>query len=113
MAAPPNGRGFSDIGYHYVIDLDGTIEPGRAEGVVGAHCENHNHNSIGICMIGIDQFSDEQWVSLKKLCLSIMNHYGLSLDQVMCHYEFDTAIKQGKTCPNFKVETLHQLIQGE
>ena len=30
-------RGFDDIGYHYVIDLDGTIEKGRDEALVGAH----------------------------------------------------------------------------
>ena len=45
-------RGFKDIGYHYVIRLDGTIEEGRPEEIVGAHCVNHNSNSIGICYIG-------------------------------------------------------------
>lgn len=45
-------RGFLKIGYHYVIDLDGTIEKGRPEPEVGAHCTNHNKYSIGICTIG-------------------------------------------------------------
>ena len=45
-------RGFSDIGYHFVIDLDGTIEPGRPIEQTGAHCTGHNRNSIGICYIG-------------------------------------------------------------
>ena len=40
------------IGYHYVIRRDGTIEPGRPEWMVGAHCLNHNAHSIGICYEG-------------------------------------------------------------
>ncbi len=51
------GRGWRDIGYHYVIRLDGTIEVGRTIERVGAHCigrngEDHNSHSIGICYIG-------------------------------------------------------------
>ena len=51
-------RGFNDIGYHYVILLDGTIEVGRAEDQIGAHCSNHNANSIGICYIGGAEWRD-------------------------------------------------------
>lgn len=45
-------RGFNDIGYHYVIDLDGTVEQGRPIEQAGAHCTGHNAHSIGICYIG-------------------------------------------------------------
>ena len=45
-------RGFKKIGYHYVIDLDGTIEVGRDEDEIGAHCVGHNRESLGICYIG-------------------------------------------------------------
>ena len=45
-------RGWSGIGYHYVIYRDGTIHAGRPEWQVGAHCRNHNAHSIGICYIG-------------------------------------------------------------
>ena len=47
-----NGNGWSDIGYHYVIKLDGDIETGRQLDKVGAHCKGHNKDSIGICYIG-------------------------------------------------------------
>ena len=40
------------IGYHYVIRRDGSIEPGRPEWLTGAHCQNHNAHSIGICYEG-------------------------------------------------------------
>ena len=45
-------RGFDEIGYNVVVDLDGTIEPGRSEAKPGAHCKGHNSDSIGICYIG-------------------------------------------------------------
>jgi len=45
-------RGWSDIGYHYVIDRKGHILPGRDVDTVGAHCEGHNAHSIGVVYIG-------------------------------------------------------------
>ena len=45
-------RGFDSIGYHYVVDIDGTIEPGRDLECIGAHCKGHNTQSVGICYIG-------------------------------------------------------------
>lgn len=45
-------RGWKDIGYHYVVYLDGSIHKGRDESVVGAHAEGHNRNSIGVCYVG-------------------------------------------------------------
>ena len=52
-------RGFNQIGYHYIIDLDGTIETGRPLTSLGAHCNtkgfsdsSYNKHSIGICYIG-------------------------------------------------------------
>ena len=43
-------RGFSDIGYHFVVRLDGTIEAGRPLELPGAHCRGHNLRSIGVCL---------------------------------------------------------------
>ena len=45
-------RGFSDIGYHYLILVDGTVETGRPLSAIGAHCKGHNAHSIGICYVG-------------------------------------------------------------
>lgn len=47
-------RGFSDIGYHYVVELDGRLVAGRSALVMGAHCKakRGNHESIGICYVG-------------------------------------------------------------
>ena len=65
-AATPEGKNFKAadidrwhrerkmkcIGYHYVVDLDGTVEPGRPESEIGAHCLGHNQYSIGVCYVG-------------------------------------------------------------
>lgn len=45
-------RGFTTIGYHYVIYRDGSIHTGRDINVSGAHCEGHNSHSVGVCYIG-------------------------------------------------------------
>jgi len=46
------GRGWSDIGYHFVVALDGSIDYGRDLDRQGAHTKGHNKGSIGICYIG-------------------------------------------------------------
>lgn len=45
-------RGFADIGYHYVVDINGIVRLGRDVDIVGAHCTGHNSRSIGVCYIG-------------------------------------------------------------
>jgi len=47
-----DGNGWSDIGYHAVIMLDGTLELGRPLERSGAHVKGHNRNTIGVCYIG-------------------------------------------------------------
>lgn len=46
------GNGWDDIGYHYVIELDGSLHVGRDEDIIGSHCKGHNSESIGICYVG-------------------------------------------------------------
>lgn len=45
-------KGFSDIGYHYLIHPDGRVDVGRDIAQVGAHCTRHNFDTIGIAYIG-------------------------------------------------------------
>ncbi len=45
-------RGFSDVGYHYFIQRDGTVEKGRTDTTPGAHARGYNMHSLGICMAG-------------------------------------------------------------
>lgn len=45
-------RGFADIGYHFVVRLDGRVEYGRSLANIGAHCRGHNSRSVGVCYVG-------------------------------------------------------------
>ena len=45
-------RGWSDIGYHFVIRRDGLIDLGRDISTKGAHAKGHNHDSIVVCLVG-------------------------------------------------------------
>lgn len=70
-------RGFKDIGYHYIIELDGIVFQGRPLSKQGAHVRGHNADTIGICYIGgtdntrqrnpKDTRTDAQKRSLRKL----------------------------------------------
>lgn len=103
-------RGFKDIGYHYVVDLDGTIELGRPELQIGAHCSGQNKDSIGICYVGgvdknlrpKDTRTDKQIKSMNKLIKELIDKYSLSLDDVYGHYQFN----KFKACPSVKIDTI-------
>lgn len=83
-------RGFKEIGYHYVIDLDGSVEFGRELPKDGAHCNTsglsgvaYNKHSIGICYIGgldangnpADTRTDAQKLAMHELVLRLMEKY--------------------------------------
>lgn len=67
-------KGWSDIGYHYVIEAGGVVRYGRHIEAAGAHCLNHNKHSVGICLVGgtdgagvYHPFSQDQLDSLNDL----------------------------------------------
>lgn len=88
-------RGFSDIGYHFVITKN-SVEQGRPIDIIGAHCKDHNEGAIGICVNGRVGFSTKQLkmlddtVKILKMCFPIK--------EVRPHRFFN----KDKTCPNFR-----------
>ncbi|KKW38232.1 hypothetical protein A2454_01755 [Candidatus Peribacteria bacterium RIFOXYC2_FULL_55_14] len=91
-----NGRGWGDIGYHYVIDGEGQIYEGRAGGdyVVGGHVYCGNVGTIGIVMLGnfdVEQPAHAQTNSLKWLLAELADRYGLDLEE--------QAVFHGKSMP--------------
>lgn len=97
-------QGWSDIGYHFVIQLDGTIEEGRHVDVVGAHCNGHNQRSIGVCYIGgvtadgrtpKDTRTELQKNALLSLLIDLKGMYPGAA--IYGHHDFD----KGKACPSF------------
>lgn len=95
-------RGWSDIGYHYVIELDGKVQTGRPLARSGAHVAGHNHDSIGICYIGgidkkqkpKDTRTAAQRKALYELTARLRDRYPGAT--VHGHNEF-----ANKACPSF------------
>lgn len=102
-------RGFTDIGYNFVILKNGTICNGRPVEKIPAHIYGHNKNSLGICLTGDKNFSDNQFSSLKKLLLRLMDEYKLTPLDVLPHKAFN----KNKTCPNFDLEKFLTTIYSQ
>lgn len=117
-------KGWSDIGYHYVIRRDGTIEQGRPLEKIGAHVRGYNSRSIGICMIGgkktiqgwVGGYTPEQWVAAGYLAGKL--HAAFPDAQFKGHRDFSPDLnKDGKItrdewikeCPCFDVESVIKL----
>lgn len=98
-------KGYKQVGYHYVICLDGSVEIGREESMVGAHCKGHNATSIGVCYIGgldkkmraKDTRTDEQKASLAKLVMGLKFRYPSAVVRGHNYYA-------RKACPCFDVD---------
>lgn len=99
-------RGFSDVGYHYVVHLDGSVEKGRALEKIGAHCTGHNSVSIGVCYVGgrarnsmtpKDTRTAEQKSALAELVRELCAKFPKAT--VHGHREFSH-----KACPSFDVQ---------
>lgn len=96
-------NGWADIGYHYVIRRDGTIEKGRPLEKAGAHCSGYNANSIGICVVGGGPYGEDkyftkaQFDSLAKLINDLRAEFPDTI--IMGHNE----LNKNKACPVFSV----------
>ena len=104
-------RGWSDIGYHFVIRRDGELEIGRDLDKAGAHTKGYNARSIGICMVGgVDEYNDAQdnftvaqWDTARQLLTYLEIDYPHVT--IAGHNEY-----ANKACPSFDVQK--ELNQG-
>ena len=99
-------RGWDGIGYHHVITLDGDVQNGRPHYWQGAHADPFNKDSLGICLIGRDQYTDEQWRSLEGLVIALTEQYQGA--EVLGHRD----LNEHKTCPNFDVKAWWADVQA-
>ena len=102
-------RGFSSIGYHYIIRRNGDVEIGRrcedGNYVQGAHVLGLNANSLGVCMVGgkarkgelACNYTRAQWRALESLMFQLTTEYPDA--EVSGHNDHD----KGKQCPTFNV----------
>ncbi len=100
-------RGWSDIGYHYLVHLDGSISYGRDINKIGAHVKGHNTGSIGICYVGgvetdgktpKDTRTPEQKESLLDLIKTLKRLNSNAV--VYGHRDFSS-----KACPSYDATT--------
>lgn len=102
-------RNFRTIGYHYVIDRDGRVLPGRPVDEIGAHVLGRNGKSIGICLWGgygggkhdafLGNFTAAQDLALRQLIASLQAKYGPGM-HLSGHHEY-----ANKACPTFDVRS--------
>ena len=95
------------IGYHWVIDRDGRLYPGRPESQTGAFEPKVNATAIGVCLLGghgsaaTDEFhehyTDEQDSALRGLIADIQERYP-TVKRITGHNDYSS-----KACPGFKV----------
>lgn len=62
-------RGWGNVGYHYLIEEDGSIEVGRHESMVGAHAAGQNAHSIGVGVVGDNTDFSRLWTDRQRLAL--------------------------------------------
>jgi N-acetylmuramoyl-L-alanine amidase len=107
-----DGRGWSDIGYHYIVSIDGQIEEGRPIDRSGAHTKGLNSNSIGCCYIGgvesdgktpKDTRNAEQLIAIANLLDALMEMYPDAT--LHGHNEFSN-----KACPSFDVQKEYDFL---
>lgn len=96
-------RGWHDIGYHFVIRRNGSIEVGRPIDVIGAHVKGHNQGNIGLCLVGgsdkthkpQDNFTLAQRKALFKLITELQARFLIPDSHVTAHNEWNC----DKACP--------------
>lgn len=103
-------RGWSDVGYHFLIKLDGTVEEGRPVERTGAHTKGENWDSIGVAYVGgvdkkgawLDTRTDAQKDALVDLLCELKDTYG---GVIYGHRDFSS-----KACPSFDAKKEYENI---
>ncbi|QOC57792.1 putative N-acetylmuramoyl-L-alanine amidase [Erwinia phage pEp_SNUABM_11] len=98
-------QGWLDVGYHFIIRRDGTVEEGRPVDAVGSHVKDWNSTSVGICLVGgIDDagkfkanFTPSQMHSLKVKLAEMQALYPGAA--VKAHHDV-----AAKACPSFDLQ---------
>ena len=102
-------RGWSDIGYHFVIGLKGEVWEGREIEKVGAHTKGMNKSSIGVCYIGgkdnIDTRTEEQEEAMVDLLVYLKTEYPKV--KIYGHRDFSD-----KYCPSFDATKEYENISN-
>lgn len=106
-----NELGWPAIGYHYVIDNNGTIYKCNNTSTITHHVGKHNWSALGVCLVGDfrdDNPTPEQYKSLCSLLERIILVCGLTTEDVLGHSEFEGY--EWKQCPCFNVNSVRRTL---
>lgn len=108
-------RGWSGIGYHYVVDLDGVVHDGRPVTRIGAHCRGRNTHTIGVAYVGglaangrpYDTRTHEQRIALRGLLQRLVKDFP-AIVAISGHRDY-----AAKACPCFDARAEYaDIVQG-
>lgn len=97
----PGGNGWSDIGYHFLIDKRGAVMPGRPLERMPAAQYPDNPRTIAIMVHGLTDFTFESLAACAALCGQISTAYA---GRVSFHGHCE--VNPHKTCPVFDYHAL-------
>lgn len=104
-------KNWSDIGYHWIVTLNGTLERGRPEHIQGAHAKGFNKNSVGLCYVGgvdkdmkpKDTRTEGQKETLKCILEDLKDRYPNA--EIIGHRDVSS-----KACPSFDAKAEYNNI---
>lgn len=98
-------NGWKDIGYHWIVMLDGTVKPGRPEAQVGSHVAGHNTGTLGVVYVGgVDAKGDPKDTRTPAQKAALLAHVRAliarypTVKKVTGHNQY-----AAKACPSFDV----------
>lgn len=105
-------EGKIDVGYHYVIERDGSIKEGRDIDMIGAHCKGQNANSIGVCYIGgltedCQEAKDTRTEAQKRSLIKLLKELKAKYPDASIYGHRDFA---AKACPSFDAKNEYKDI---
>jgi len=95
-------NGWDDIGYHFIITVDGKVHTGRPLNVQGAHVMGWNRDNIGICMVGLDKFYKVQFEALRYKLDGLLIFRDIDAWNIFAHHQFD----KRKDCPGILINRI-------
>lgn len=113
------------VGYHRVIEQDGTVIQAREDLERDCDALGHNFDSLSVCLVGnfnAYRPTPAQIAALAALLSEWCNKYGLGPDDIFPHRHFGTSSCYGtKLTDNwasylflrYEYDRLHRIISGE
>lgn len=107
-------KGWTDVGYHYIIEDDGTMRYGRPLQQMGAHAKGDgNRKGIGICVVGDNTKTKDQWSKDQKEALRILVHGFRTLMPHLKVVGHRDIAQNGTECPGLLLGELNRIVKED